>query len=923
MKNISEILKNHKDSNSVFVFPSEAAAVSRRKEFLSLTNTRAVRNDRFMSWDSFKEKITLHDFDDKPVNSVHRKLFTSDLLHKNSEESPLFSIIVPSGYSKNSHAFIDFICRLLPELKGLIDILNAAPSDSLKADYQILYTHYCRFLSENGLFEPSWVQPDFAKLNKKIYIIYPELIEDFDEYEVELKKLGCDVINLSSEYLFSDASAPPELRVFENTAIESDVILDEISDLLKAGVEAYDIVVTAADQSIAENLCFKAQLRGIPLNTRSGKPLAEYPAGRLPEFIRSCSSSGYNIESMKNLLLYRAFRWRDTKNASDLIRFGITNRCLKNTSASKEGDVWADRLKAAKNLKLGNFYRGLKYQIEAIVRASSFEDLSKQFQIFVSNFLETDAGLWDPECEKVFQRSREVLASLKETAGELKNISIKDPLSLWIDSLKDKIYVQQQPGPGIDVYPYRVSALINPRVHFIAGLSNDSSSVVSPMFGFLPEQQRNYLGASDKNMTDHFIAAYSESGSDVRFSCSAETPSGAALPPGCFIKGRKIKYVNYSAEGSCGAEFKDPFLAESLWWKDACRGTFRPLPELCGTQIDGFNYASATFMQPGGLNAADCPLPEGELRELIMKGFKEGDEQTGRIRVSASTLDSWSSCPFKSMLFSSLKIYEDEYILKPEDPFTIGNVMHEVLYELFKRLKKDKKPFRASDIDKYKSIIKDSAACVFRRWEDEENYFYGPAWGAMKRRVLSLLDNFPEAELEQYEGYYPYSMEQRFEYELEDLKIDLVGRIDRISSDSLKPADIDDPPGVVIVDYKKSWKGKNGNKKFIKYDSNNRLLVPERGFQLPFYILLAESAGLDVVGTSYYGITEGRHFPVTGKGGVLNEEEIEALLSLTVEYITKMAAAIRDGDFMAVKRCEGCGYRAVCRKRFNVKWSGK
>ena len=69
---------------------------------------------------------------------------------------------------------------------------------------------------------------------------------------------------------------------------------------------------------------------------------------------------------------------------------------------------------------------------------------------------ETDAEIWDADCEKVFQRTREVLSSLCDAEKQLVNVRIPDPLGLWIELLKEKIYVRRQDAPGISVYPYRV-----------------------------------------------------------------------------------------------------------------------------------------------------------------------------------------------------------------------------------------------------------------------------------------------------------------------------------------------------------------------------------------------------------------------------------------------------------------------------------
>ena len=644
--------------------------------------------------------------------------------------------------------------RVLPELKRLIDIINAGKSGFeplLEADYRLLYAEYRLFMTTNGLFEPSWEFPDLQKLNRKYHIICPELIEDFDEYSQLLSCSGCSFLSLKAV-----ASLP--LRLFENSVIETDVVLNEISELLKNGVHYSDIAVTCVDNDTAGLLLAKAAMRNIPMNFRKGKPLSEYPAGRLPELLRACRMGGYSIGTMKNLLLYRAFIWKDSRTVSALIRFGIENRCLKNTSPGKDGDIWAQRLWAAKETNLLDFYKRLRKRIEAVSKCRSFEQLAKEFQVFISTFLETDVDMWEEGCEQVFQRTREVLASLRETEARLKDLTVEDPLGLWIETLKEKIYVPQQKGPGVAVYPYRVSALINPAVHFITGLSHDSSTVVSAAFGFLTDQQRKEIGAEENNMTTDFISHYAFSGKDVRMSCSSETPGGVALPPGTFIESDNINRINYAPDEASGNPFfNDPVLAENLWWKAACASSdgvkcVEDFPELCRSQLEGFFYASETFMRSKGFDAADQIFPQADNIERIL--LSSSDEE-GSLRVSASALNRWTVCPFNQLLEGMLNVYEDEYILKAEDPMTAGNVLHEIMHVFFGRMKERGGSFDIGRQDEYRSMIKDSAAEVFKRWEEKENYFFGPAWAALQRRAVQDLMHFPAAEAERYSGMVP------------------------------------------------------------------------------------------------------------------------------------------------------------------------
>lgn len=916
MKDLSELLNVEKENGSVFVFPSETAAVHWRKKFLDITGKKAVRNDRFLSWDKFKEEITLHNRTEKPVNSVIRKLFAVDLVRRNCGDSPIFRKLIPQQYRENSAAFADLVCRVLPELEKLVKSLEASAGTEdteLQQDYRRIYEEYLGFMQANGLFEPSWEQPELSFPDKRYFIIYPELVEDFPEYKLLLEDAGCCFFQKRQSFsgLF---------RQFDNSVIEVDTVLSEISDLFDAGVSNSMIAVTAADDETADILRQKAVLCGIPLNYRSGRPLADYPAGRLPELIRNCRTSMYSIDAMKGLLLFKAFNWKDPGAASALVRFGIEHRCLKNTSAAPSGDEWAKRLSRGRQYNLLDFYTNLKKRIEAIARCSTFADLSREIQVFVTSFLETDAALWDPESEQVFQRTREVLSALKTTEQTLEGVKADDPLSLWIQLLKEKIYVRQNAEAGVSVYPYRVSALINPEVHFVIGMSHDSTNIVSKPFSFLSDKLRKTMGVDDLVMTEDFIALYSESGRDVRFSGAAETRGGTALPPGLFIQKELVSRIQYRDEQ--GGLRKLPVVSEDLWWQALCRAGAGAVdtasaggaasaagaaPPIGKMQLGGLEYAAATFMRPKEFNAEKTAFPGSLERKLLERRTAEED---GRLKISATALNLWTECRFKFLISWILGIAEDEYILKPEDPLTAGNVLHEILFNFFKRLCDEKKSFTRADHPRYSRMIHDSVEEVFSKWTEGGNIFFGPAWSAFKRRGLAQLLELPGAESALYDGYKPEMLESWLTHDFPGIGVKAVGMVDRISSG---------PDGAVIIDYKKSWKKKTKGR-FIAFDSEGGLQPPAQGYQLPFYVILAREAGLKVTGTSYYGIAEARHFPVSGIGGVLSEEEVELLCDSTLAAVGKMAESVRSGDYMPARRCGGCSYRAVCRMRFNVNW---
>ena len=486
-----------------------------------------------------------------------------------------------------------------------------------------------------------------------------------------------------------------ELKQYENSVIETDEVLKRISSLLKSGESFSEIAVTVSDDETADLFISKAKLLDLKMNLRGGKPLSEYPAGRLPGLLRACKIGGYSLATVKKLLLDRAFVWKEAETASALVRFGIENRCIRNFSPAPSGDVWVQRLKSyRRNSSEGSvskqdllgFYRKLRASVDAICSAKSFQQLSREFQIFISSFLETGTEEWDSECEQVFQRTREVLSSLRDTDEQLENITVSDPMGFWIDSLKGKIYVRQHAEAGIAVYPYRVSALINPGHHFIIGLSNEAASAVSRDLTFLSDQQRQEVGASENNMTDDFIKIYSGSGSNVYFSCSSDTPSGAALPPGYFIEQDRI--CRTGSSDFTDMYSADPVRAEALWWERACTAGPRireagALPELAKIQLEGFKYAYATLMTEKGFDASEAAFPVDFSTDNLIPELS--DKKTGFFRITATSLNGWSVCPFSLLLGNVFGIPDEDYVLRAEDPWTAGSVMHDILHDFFFR----------------------------------------------------------------------------------------------------------------------------------------------------------------------------------------------------------------------------------------------
>ena len=95
MRLVADTLRhNLENQDTLFIFPSEVVAAFWRRQALTLTSRHAVRSDRFISWDTFKEEAFVHRREAVPANSIVRLCFAADLLNKNADGKDFLKALV-------------------------------------------------------------------------------------------------------------------------------------------------------------------------------------------------------------------------------------------------------------------------------------------------------------------------------------------------------------------------------------------------------------------------------------------------------------------------------------------------------------------------------------------------------------------------------------------------------------------------------------------------------------------------------------------------------------------------------------------------------------------------------------------------------------------------------------------------------------
>ncbi|MCX8118162.1 MAG: exodeoxyribonuclease V subunit gamma [Desulfobacterota bacterium] len=284
-------------------------------------------------------------------------------------------------------------------------------------------------------------------------------------------------------------------------------------------------------------------------------------------------------------------------------------------------------------------------------------------------------------------------------------------------------------------------------------------------------------------------------------------------------------------------------------------------------------------------------------------------------RISPTHLETYASCPFQYFLREVMGI---EALVEPEKVVTIsppdrGRLIHEILYEFYTDLKKERgAPIRLKreDLDRLIQKAQEKMA-----WFEEVGLTgYPILWEMEKRQVLEQLEAFFQRELEERE-FFPtyfevrYGMRPRGEreglyfeeplcLELKGRVLKLIGRIDRIDLTR-------DGNRGRVIDYKTGQV--RGKKNEFQGGKN---------LQLPLYLFAAKNflsslhPGLEIESAQYRSLKEEKS--ISFEGSALVEKEVELM-----EILDTLVSGIEGGIFISLPDHQGCrhrlcDYRTIC-----------
>jgi hypothetical protein len=775
--------------------------------------------------------------------------------------------------------------------------------------------------------------------HNEYYIFFPEAIEDFGEYAELLENSGTfHLVRLEPD------GEPLVLDWYAGVRGEIRALVLEIRRLHDAeGVPYEDMTVNVPGlEDISPYLEREFSLYDIPFRLGAGKSLTAYGAGRLFTLIQNCVASDFSYAALKALLLDARLPWARPDRNLELLEFGVRNNCL--ASYQEKGrpvDIWeaAFGISSREEL-LRQYYGGLKKELSAIVTAKSFLDIRRHYFAFRNASL--DMSKCDPESDRVLARCVEELSSLIRLEEDYPRLIPESPFTFFLDLLENTKYVPNQTKEGVNLFPYRAAAAAPFRCHFVLNASQNAASVVYRPLDFLRQDKRRKIGLDDTDVSDAFFRLYRAHSLEGRagyqyYSAAEEALSGTEIPHSFFTAPG-----TGGLSGCCRDSAPppgDPFHMEKAWWAGTGHegkvrtgsppppggGEFPP--RLFPVQRKGFQNWRTLLGEGRGkrFNLLEESFPSSwpllpVLREGIRKTqWSPAPEDAGEsaagvyFRVSATSLNRFFRC--SALWFFERILNIGEYSLEAElmDDMALGNLYHEILKNLFQKIRRRDTRFLPEHLEEYCSWAEElsrDAAREFRAFQGPLSIpLLSAQSGAIARRIARLL----ETEAACFPRYAVAGLEQRFSAirQADSVPVLLVGTLDRISVSE------DDEP--VIVDYKT-------NKMPTKTESAVKDGEGISNYQMAMYTCLYEENCQVPIGGAYFmSIRQNEINAVIGKPGRkrgFDREEFQPALDALEEDIRRFAGTVEKTEFVPrpVRReiCADCGYRTMCRTAYHL-----
>lgn len=710
---IQKILLNNLNQNdTVFVFPTSVDTDSWAEWIVFNTENKAVPKEKFLAWDKFKS-ICIVENPDKELSqipSVLRKLFARSIAQKN-----IFKKIINPEYSDSSISFATWISNILPPLfswKKYFDkykLQSDFTVDDEDNDYLALYEEYEKFLKENSLFEPAWIEPQFSSSKNKYIIFFPEVLDDFADYKAVLESSeSIQIVHVDEAS--KDTKDEKDVFFYTNSRTELHRTALKIRQLhSKKNVPWQDITINVPElETYRPYIERELSLYCIPFNTRAGTPLTKNCAGRIFREIRDCVNQDFSYDSVRALLLDGFIPWKNVEQNTMLVRQGSLSKCLFGFEVNnKKIDVWEKSLpdyKVSEDKDNGNvtgynlkeLYLNLKKTLNSIYSSKNFKDLRIQWFAFKEKYLVEDG--FSLQSDLILGRCLSELNSLieiEENFLEKPNCSIEldSPFMFFVSELENKTYQKQSVNEGVSIFPYKLSAASAYKYNFIINASQKAINVENRPLAFLSRKKRiAFKIEENSDCSKAFIKLYNKYNStNTVFSVAERTFTTFAIAHSYFTKIKDTEnlsdydFIVNERNALLSSEEKSGLgeTAESKEKSEASAASEIQSSNLSLKQISELQKKSFNYWYNTQLHSKKELTPFNEVSEEIKQALKNKlSPKDSLIHISATDLKSFYPYPRTWFLKSVLRLKEDTLDTDLLEIYDSGKIYHKLI-ELF------------------------------------------------------------------------------------------------------------------------------------------------------------------------------------------------------------------------------------------------
>lgn len=500
------IERNIGDEGAIFVFPTQVAATSWARWAVKNTSFECVALERFLAWDDFVKKATSYTTEgdlfneektSEAITNVERKLFAMKLLEENAKK-PFLSSIIEVQYKDFYAPFANYVAALLPSL-DLYDKkrLKTVRGDEDK-DLQEIFARYKDFLTAHTLHESSFKKPPFEVGDKKVFVFYPETLQNYYEYEAIL----ANTPNLVCVH--ADSNIDECVKNFSTSREEVAFVADFVAAAIKKGVSPFEIAISTKDtDTYFPYIERELELRDIPFSEKNSVKLGRTRAGSLFSLIAEVQSTGWAKSTLDALFSCEVFPWKSEKKSN------------KGQSAPKgERD-----------------FEEVKKVLAMIFKAKSFGALHNAYIAFRNTFFEMAAFKLE-EYQKtnlIMGQVIKTLEVLELEENKFPDLAVENPLNFFVQTLNQTPYTFQEAGgeQGVSLFSYKTSAAAFYRVQIVLDASLKSAGVEQKMLGFLSDNTRAALKLQDAcDISSLILKMYADNSEEVLYTCAHKTFTG-------------------------------------------------------------------------------------------------------------------------------------------------------------------------------------------------------------------------------------------------------------------------------------------------------------------------------------------------------------------------------------------------------------